>query len=571
MPLGRTAKQQQAGLNALTSPAANDATTPPIPVIVRSAQVMDRPRIMDQPTVAAPPARRTAARHSRRPSALARVKAAPWPLLIILAIQTALSLRLVWSNTAFVDEATYLYAGNQEIHYLLAHGTLTVPGQNGYYQTYFSGAPVLYPVLGAIANSIGGLAGARLLSLAFVLSATTLLYWTTARLYDRRAATGAISVFAILGPTQFLGAFATYDAMALCLMALAAFLTAKSTQEDDNTLTLPFASLVMVFADATKYAVILFDPVIIAIAIFASVPRRTWPEARRQGYRMLGYSATIGGVLLAAGGHTYLTGIMSTTLARASGNTPATLVLSDSWYWVGAVAVIAALAIIVHVVREPSGRTWMCVLLAGAVLLAPFEQARMHTTTSLQKHDDFGAWFASIVAGYAIAKIMPAARRRAQIVILASVAAAAIAATAAVMTIPQATALYQAWNNSTREVAALKPWAQNVNVLAEDYFIYSYYLGNEVKLQRWANTWNLGYVNPQSRRMLTGVQAYRAAIAHHYFGTVVLTYSDTGAMDLQIVAAMRAAGGYQRVEHIRYRNTWFDVFHDVRSRSKVRT
>jgi Dolichyl-phosphate-mannose-protein mannosyltransferase len=486
-------------------------------------------------------------------------------LVAILVVQAALSLRLVWSNTAFVDEATYLYAGHQELHSLLTHGTLTVPGQNGYYQTYFSGAPILYPILGAIADSIGGLAGARLLSLVFMLCATTLLYWTAARLYDRRAATAAVCAFAILGPTQFLGAFATYDAMALSLMALAAFLVTKSAQQDDNTLTLAFACLAMVFADATKYAVILFDPVIICLAVLASVPGRTWPEARRQGYRALGYSATLGAILLAAGGHTYVTGLMSTTLARASDNSPAMVVFRDSWKWVGAVAVIGALGVMVHLLREGRARTWTSALLAGAVLLVPLEQARIHTTTSLQKHVDFGAWFACIVAGYAIAKIIPVARRRVYLVLVVPVAAAAIAA-ATTVTVPQANALYDDWNNSTAAVAALRPWVRNVNVLAEDYFIYSYYLGNEVKLQRWSNTWHLDYVDPRSGRLLTGPPAYRDAIEHHYFGTVVLTYGDTSSLDRQIVAAMTAAGSYKRVVHMRYRKSWFDVYHDVRAR-----
>ena len=486
-------------------------------------------------------------------------------MLAILVVQAALSLRLVWSNTAFVDEATYLYAGHQELHYLLTQGTLTVPGQNGYYQTYFSGAPILYPILGAIADSIGGLAGARLLSLAFMLCATTLLYWTAARIYGRRAATAAVCAFAVLGPTQFLGAFATYDAMALFLMALAAFLVSKSAQENDNTFTLAFACLAMVFADATKYAVILFDPVIIGLAVLASVPGRTWPEARRQGYRALGYSATLGAILLAAGGQTYVTGLMSTTLARASDNSSAIVVFRDSWKWVGAVAVIGALGVIMHVLREGRARTRTSALLAGAVLLVPLEQARIHTTTSLQKHVDFGAWFASIVVGYAIAKIIPVARKRAQFVLVAPVAAAVVAAATAI-TVPQATALYHDWNNSSSAVAALKPWARNVNVLAEDYFIYSYYLGNEVKPQRWGNTWHLDYVDPQSGRLLTGPPAYRDAIEHHDFGTVVLNYGETSALDHRIVADMIAAGGYRRVVHMRYRKSWFDVYHDVRAR-----
>jgi hypothetical protein len=78
-----------------------------------------------------------------------RAAAVPWPLLAVLAVQAGLSLRLVWSNTAFQDEALYLWTGRLEwAHWL--HGT-PVPA----FPTYFSGAPTVYPPLGALADSIG--------------------------------------------------------------------------------------------------------------------------------------------------------------------------------------------------------------------------------------------------------------------------------------------------------------------------------------------------------------------------------------------------------------------------------
>jgi len=479
-------------------------------------------------------------------------------------MQCLLSARLIWSNTAFVDEATYLYAGHQEIHAILDHGTLTVPGQNGYYQAYFSGAPVLYPVLGAIADSLGGLAAARMLSLMFMLGATTLLCATASRLFDRRTGIAASAVFAILGPTQFLGAFATYDAMALSLMGLAAFLAVRSAQEDENTLTLLYSSLAMVFADATKYAVMLFDPVIIGLVMLACMPHRGWRRARLQAYRMLAYSGTAAAVLLGVGGHTYLKGLMSTTLARAGGRYPALLVLSDSWRWVGAAAVLAAIGVVMHLGKE-NQKLWICLLLATAIVLVPLEQARIHTGTSLQKHVDFGAWFAAIVAGYVLARLFPAHPNK----ILAPVitaAAASAAAVAASFTSLQAAGLYQAWGSSTHEVAALRPWVHGVNILAEDYFIYSYYLGPEVPLQRWSNTWHLEYKDPETGRKLTGVRAYQDAIHHHYFGTIALSYGTTAQLDRQIVSAISASGGYRRVTHIHYGGLWFDVFHDSRAR-----
>jgi hypothetical protein len=503
---------------------------------------------------------------SPSPTRMARCKAMPWPLLITMAGQAALSSRLAWSNTAFVDEATYLYAGHQEIHSIITNGSLTVPGNNGYYGAYFSGAPVLYPILGAIADSLGGLVAARVLSLAFMLGATTLLYFTTDRLYGRRAGAFASAIFAILGPTQFLSAFATYDAMALFLMALAAFLAVQSASGSDNKLFLFYACLAMVFADATKYAVILFNPVIIGLCVLASVPYRGWPQARRQGYRMLGYAGTLVAALMAVGNHTYLAGLISTTIARAGGDFPAAGVFHDSWHWLGGVAVIAAIAVVLHVLREQRAQTWIAALLALALVLVPLNQARIHTATSLQKHVDFGAWFGSILVGYVMSRVLPTVRRKAVNAVTALAAAVAIAAVLVTITRAQAIDLYQSWTNSSREVAALRPWAEHGNVLAEDSFIYSYYLGSEVSINRWANTWHLEYIDPSTHQDLSGASAYHSAIMHHYFGTIALDYGTTSALDHQITQDMITAGGYRRVAHLWYGREWFDVYHDVRAR-----
>ena len=69
----------------------------------------------------------------------------PWPLLAVLAVQAALSASLVRTRTAFGDEALYLSAGHLEWSHWL-HGS-PIPD----YQTWFSGAPVIYPPAGAIA------------------------------------------------------------------------------------------------------------------------------------------------------------------------------------------------------------------------------------------------------------------------------------------------------------------------------------------------------------------------------------------------------------------------------------
>ena len=514
------------------------------------------------------------------PNFLRRLRPFPWLLLPVLIVQAVLSGRLMGSNTAFLDEATYLYAGHQEIHTLLMHGTLTVPGHYGYYQSYFSGAPVSYPVLGALADQFGGLVAARLLSLIFMLGATTLLYLTAARIYDRRAGVLGAALFAIVAPTQFLGALATYDAMAIFLMALAGFLAVRAAQSSDNSISLPLASVAMVFADATKYATILFNPIIIGLAVVVSPPNRGWHHAFRQGYRMLAYSATLGAALLAAGGATYVHGLMASTLRHTPGSTSSGIVLDASWQWVGIIAFAAAAAIVViamsNSISERRGKLLLLTtsLLASAVLLAPLEQAHIHTADSLQKHVDFGAWFAAMAAGYLLSSLVPGAKKALGAVTaisLKTLGAAIVISLAAVaalltfrVTIPQANGLY-GWPNSSQEVALLRPWAQHANILAEDSYIWSYSLGPAVPFQSWSNTWSLYYVDPSSGRTLTGPAAYQDAIAHHYFGTVALVYGTTGQLDEQLVADMKSAG-YIRVVHVRYGAQWFDVFHDVREK-----
>ena len=92
--------------------------------------------------VSAPVHRGAVSGHRRRerwPAARGVGPPSAWPLLVVLAVQAALSLRLVWADTAFEDEATYLWAGHLEwAHWL--HGAVIPP-----FAPYFSGAPVDLP------------------------------------------------------------------------------------------------------------------------------------------------------------------------------------------------------------------------------------------------------------------------------------------------------------------------------------------------------------------------------------------------------------------------------------------
>jgi MFS family permease len=489
-----------------------------------------------------------AGRHSR-PRPAARLSLAPLGLLCVLTVQAVLSLRLVWSNTAFLDEATYLYVGHNELAHWLTGAS--VPA----YPTYLSGAPVIYPPLAALANDLGGLAGARVLSLCFMLGATTMLWGMTSRLADRRSAFFAAAFFAALGPTQYLGAFATYDAMALFLMTAAAWCVVAARDRADSTWLLLGGAGLLALANATKYATGLFDPVIIALAALSVAQKRgIKPAAGRGGYLAV-ISIGLLSVLLALGGPFYVTGVLSTTVARMSGGNSPLLVMTDSARWVGIVCLIAALAVAVAALaRRDRVQVAIFALLAVSGVLVPLNQARIQTTTSLSKHVDFGAWFAAAAAGYAVAQLTRIGPWKKLHVVTAALTMAAVVVPIGIVGRAQAGDFFQAWPNSSEVARTLRPLTRSHpgNYLAEDYDVPAYYLENSVRWDRWYNTWYFSYTKPGTARAVTGPAAYRAAIDNHYFSLIILDFGDTASIDHSITQDIRSAGDYHVIAEARY-------------------
>jgi len=190
-----------------------------------------------------------------------------WGLVAVLVMQAGLSLRLVGLDTAFQDEALYLWAGHREwAHWL--HGAAVPP-----FAAYFSGAPVIYPPLGAVADSAGGLAGARVLSLVFMLAATVLLWAAAGRLFGRRTGFFAAALFAVSGPILHLGAFATYDAMSVFLVALSVWLVVAAGERRDAAGWVIAAGAALALGNAAAYSSVLMDPVVVAVALLVAFPR----------------------------------------------------------------------------------------------------------------------------------------------------------------------------------------------------------------------------------------------------------------------------------------------------------
>ena len=93
------------------------------------------------------------------------------------------------------------------------------------------------------------------------------------RLFGRRAAFFAAALFAVLGPTLHLGSFATYDAMSMFLIALAAWLVVRAGDRQDATVWMVAAGGALALANATAYSSALFDPVVILLALVTAFPK----------------------------------------------------------------------------------------------------------------------------------------------------------------------------------------------------------------------------------------------------------------------------------------------------------
>jgi len=478
-----------------------------------------------------------------------------WPLLAVLAVQAALSLRLVGADTAFQDEATYLWAGHLEwAHWL--HGAVIPP-----FASYFSGAPVIYPPLGAVADSIGGLAGARVLSLVFMLGATVLLWGTTGRLFGRRAAFFASALFAVLGPTLHLGSFATYDALSVFLMALAAWCVVRAGHRREGTGWMVAAGVALAVANAAAYASALFDLAVLALALLVALPSRRLAARRCAVLVMVVVVLVTAGLL--AGGSSYRAGIGQTTLARVAGNDPPLSVLANAWSWTGLVIVLAVCGVIVSAVRRRWGiQTWLLLVLAAAGLLGPLEQARLQTFDSLNKHVGLGAWFASIAAGYAVDRFIaaaPAGRSR------AVTAGACVVALAFPVTLgaSQSRTFATDWPNASSFIAIFRPLADHGNghLLVEDASIARYYLPAGRQWQRWSSTRNIVLPSgantggPSGAAGVTGdgnTGVYAEFITHGYFSYVALNFADTTPLDHKLADQLHRDPHYHIIDVIPY-------------------
>ncbi|MFD6529931.1 ArnT family glycosyltransferase [Streptomyces sp. NPDC060184] len=475
-------------------------------------------------------------------------------LACLLLVQALLSLRL--HNSAFEDEALYVYAGHAMIGHLF-HG---MPEYGGF-ASYFSGSPALYPVLAAWVDSAAGLTGVRLMSLAFMLGSTGLLHSFTRRLFNERTALLAAGVFAVTQSTLFLGNFATYDAMALFLLALTAWILVRVAP---GHWALPLAAApVAALTVGVKYASALYLPTVALLLVLVAHEGLGGREALRRGAVFTaGVCLLLGAGLLTTD---YLEAIRSTTTERAHGTASLWPLLWDCARWGGLLFALAGLGTVLYTRRAglgevpgrvPDGppRRWrlaLGVLLTGTALLAPAYQIHLQTSISLHKHIGYGLLFAAPMAGVGLNRLMGAHFRFPQVVI-------AVGVLALTFGMSQSAENYGVWPDTSRLVPEL---AKNVRPgqkwLGQPHEAPVYYLSERglTDYTLWTSIYYIDYTGRPGRH-LGGPEGYRAAIEDGWFDGVVLDWSDRpGGIQALVRDTMRSSGRYRLATALIYRTS----------------
>jgi 4-amino-4-deoxy-L-arabinose transferase-like glycosyltransferase len=322
---------------------------------------------------------------------------ASWPLWSILIAQTVLTVPWLWRTAPFTDEALYIEAGHAEWAHWLHHAALPD------FPMWFSGAPVLYPPLAGAADSAGGLAAARAVSLVAMLATTVLVYLIGDQVFGRFAGALAALLFAVCGLIVHYGAFATFGPLSLFLLVLSAWSAVRI--RDEGFGWLPACAVALVAANATKYATLAWDPVILGTVLLHGWVRGKWLAIGRTA----SLTATVVVVefgFLMLGGKDYANGVIVSTVFRSiHWVTPsaAPSVLQRALLTTGLLVVPALLGVAVSIVtKRPLAVTLFLGLLVLAGLLAPIDQARIHQLTSLDKNIGYGLPFVALGAGYAL-------------------------------------------------------------------------------------------------------------------------------------------------------------------------
>ncbi|WP_043444209.1 ArnT family glycosyltransferase [Arthrobacter sp. L77] len=312
-----------------------------------------------------------------------------WLLLVlVLGYGVALAVRL--RNTAFIDEALYIDAGNAYLDHWFEGRPLGDAG------AFFSGLPVLYPVLAALLDSAGGLYLVRAFSLVCVLGTAMALYATARHLWGKRAGLLAATTFMLSGPVIFTGWLGTFDALVILLLALGLWV-GLTRHGYPSSIAL---GGVLTLAALTKYTAGIFVPVVLAATLALGV------LGARRALVAAGVTLGLLTMVWAVWGEGLVRDVAFTTTARQalSPTTTGSLVALAGDHLV----LLLLLAAVSLVLMFRTGDRRLLLLGSGLVLASmalPVGQMILGEAVSFEKHLAYSVMLLALPVGWGLARI----------------------------------------------------------------------------------------------------------------------------------------------------------------------
>lgn len=476
---------------------------------------------------------------------LTNVSMSRWLLPLILVFQALLAWTML-QNTAFQDEALYVYAGQQIWQAWLGGPPVTDP-----YSSYFSGYPYVYPVIGGALNMLGGLELVRAFSLLCMLIVTTCGYYVTKKLFDQKSAVFAAIFLVCQGPILFLSRLATYDPLCLCLLALATALAVNAGMSQRPWRALGVGPL-LVLAFFTKYVALIFIPSVLAILVLCFLLNWGWKSMLLPGILALlslSITAISAAALVLHFDPQIVNAIANTSTNRVVIIAASHLALTEHVIIMIGLSYVVGLTALIFTRKR---YLLITLLLLGTPLLLPGYHIYKGEQVSLDKHLGFSMFFLMPLAGYALASLSGFRGR-----FLSGrywLSGVAICLMLFLVGTQEARDMYAQWPNTSQLAYVLDTQVRpsNGRYLMEQFEVSRYNLRNDTYNWQWDGLDFFEYKDKLGRYYVND-DAYVQAVKDGYFDVIQLNYGGYYYQrDTLIAQAIKQSKKYTLIEKIPY-------------------
>jgi len=475
-------------------------------------------------------------------------------------------------NTLFLDEAINVVIGDGFLQGDFSRNAMT-----------FHFGSYLYPVLAAFANKAGGVFALRLMSTILICVATVLVYFTTRKLFGRRAGLLGILLFLFSGTILNLSQLAVYDTLAIPFLAASYLLLVTAiTSADSQKKLLLAASACALLSVLSKYIGLLYLPALFLTALLLLLLRgMRLTEALRVLTKFFVLPLAVGLSLYGAYYRTELSRVF-----EEQGYSPASQVqiLTYLVREIGPVLLLAMIGVVLlaySVLRNWNqnsqtaiqdswaGFNWgnlprtsrvllfiLTLLMVLAWLASPIQQWLTSNSRSLWKNSAYSLVFLVPAAGYLVAAVMEALRSRGWLAnSLGLLSVCAFFFYFANHALDSNWTFQKSWPNIEGAVAYLRESGLNNDslVIAEDMDVYEYYFDSDISNRRvWNSFWYMEHEG------LTGHEGALAAIRDGAPDFIIVNDYYFPGIRRQIDSLLADAGyvvGWQEAQQLRAGDT----------------